>query len=82
MAEAELSSHAEGLLGTVKARYLEKLKLLKGLDPLIFCLQTAHSRANSPVEATDVVSYLALETSFVTAKQFKPIDLWKHTINL
>ena len=76
-ANTQLSSYAEGLPGEAKTRYPEKLHLLNGLD--IFLLASTVGPENDspstcdlpPVEATDLVSFLILETSFVTAKQFK-----------
>ena len=73
-----LSIYAEGLPGNAKTRYLEKLQLLNGVDPFLLA-RTAGTGGNDsaptqylpPVEATDLVSFLVLETSFVTAKQFK-----------
>ena len=55
--------------------------MLNGLDP--FWLDSKVGPENDspstcdlpPVEATDLVSFLVLETSFVTAKQFKAHNL-------
>ena len=70
------SSYTKGLQGNAKTRYLEKLQLLNGVDPFLLA-GTAGTGGNDsaptqylpPVEATDLVSFLVLETSFVTAKQ-------------
>ena len=76
-ANARLSGYAEGLPGEAKTRYLEKLYLLNGLDPFLLASNVGPKNDSPstcdipPVEATDLVSFLVLETSFVTAKQFK-----------
>ena len=75
-ANALLSGYAEGLPGEAKTRYLEKLHLLNGLDPFLLASKVGPKNDSpptcvSPVETTDLVSFLVLETSFVTAKQFK-----------
>ena len=63
--------------GKAKTRYLEKLQLLNGVDPFLLTSKAgtggndAPTQGLPPVEATDLVSFLVLETSFVTAKQFK-----------
>ena len=75
METKRLSSYAEGLQGNAKTRYLEKLQLLNGVDPFLLA-GTAGTGGNDsaptqylpPVEATDLVSFLVLETSFVTAE--------------
>ena len=69
----KLSFYSEGLPEVAKKRYQEKLQLISGIDP--FQLTSSHTSSVSetlpPVEASDVVSYLVLQTSFVTAQQFK-----------
>ena len=71
----KLSAYAEGLSGQARKRYEEKLLLVGSIDP--FLLPTSHGRglaipANLPnVEASDIVAYLVLQTSFLTTKQFK-----------
>ena len=71
MATVRLSPYAEGLPGEAKARYIAKLQLLNGLDPFLLSSKTGTEESLPLVEATDLVSFLVLETSFVTAKQFK-----------
>ena len=74
-ANARLSGYAEGLPGEAKTRYLKKLHLLNGSDPLASKVgpeNDSPSTCDLPsVEATDLVSFLVLDTSFVSAKQFK-----------
>ena len=76
-ANARLSGYAKGLHGKAKRRYLKKLHLLNGLDPFLLASKVGPEKDSPstcdlpPVEATHLVSFLVLETSFVTAKQFK-----------
>ncbi len=78
MEAKRLSSYAEVLGGNARTRYLEKLQFLNGVDPFLLTGTTGTERSDSaatqnlpPVEASDLVSFLVLETSFVTAKQLK-----------
>ena len=66
-----LSSYDEKLPTNAKARYLDKLTLIGGVYP--FCISKNHcvSCLLPAVDASDIASYLVLQTSFVTAKQFK-----------
>ena len=65
-----MSPYAESLTATPKERYKEKISLIGGLDPFLGPLRQCTDSV-PPVEASDLVSYLVLQTSFVTAKQFK-----------
>ena len=59
-----LSDCAKNLQKNVKSRYLEKISLVRigaNLDPE--CLL--------PIEATDLLCYLVMDTSFYTKEQFK-----------
>ncbi len=69
-----LSPYAEQVASDAKERYKEKIIIISGLDPFFgpllalgVCTETVPS-----VEASDLVSYLVLQTCFPTAKQFKP----------
>ena len=71
-----LSSYAEKLPEEAKQRYREKLAAISDIDPFTLQgrkrsgpLETAESLPQ--VDAADLVSYLVLQTNFVTAKQFK-----------
>ncbi len=70
---ATLAFYFDWLPVAAKARYQEKIKLIGSLNP--FLLPTNRGLAAlltlPPVEASDIVSYLVLQTSFLTAKQFK-----------
>ncbi len=68
-----LSPYAEQVASDAKERYKEKINTVStvsGLDPFLgplgACTETVPS-----VEASDLVSYLVLQTSLLTAKQFK-----------
>ena len=74
---ANLSIYAGKLPQEAKRRYLDKIATIGSIDP--FTLQRDARHQNPAVEqcglpavdASDLVSYLVLQTSFVTVKQFK-----------
>ena len=71
-----LSSYADGLSQEAKARYLDKIAVINGKDPLTSVLSEVlreHEDSDDipPVDACDLVPYLVLQANFVTAKQFK-----------
>ena len=70
MDEPSLSIYAQNLSDEAKRRYEEKIAVLNGLDPFGSCpgevIQTV-----PPVEASDLVAYLVLQTNFITTQQFK-----------
>ena len=47
-----------------------KVALIIGLDPFVGCPE-GPSDAVPPVDASDLISYLVLQTSFISLKQFK-----------
>jgi len=53
----------------LKPRYLEKISVI-GIDPVL--IEGKHFQADClpPVESTDLLFYLVLETSFYTQQQF------------
>ena len=65
-----LSRYADSLATDAKRRYIQKISLLDGYDPLLGVPARA-TAVVPPVDASDLVSYMVLETSFITAKQFK-----------
>ena len=70
---APLSSYAaDGLSEQAKWRYEEKIQLVGSLDS--FLLPTTRSLA-SPVEDSDIVAYLVLQTSS------RPINRWRLIIS-
>ena len=67
-----LSVYAKGLPQESRKRYEEKLRLISCLDPFLLPDISIVARSNlPPVEASDIVAYLVLQTSFLTTKQFK-----------
>ena len=67
----QLSPYAESLPTEAKARYLEKIAVIGGLDPFSGAGLGETTDDVPPVDACDLVAYLVLQTSFVTSKQFK-----------
>lgn len=65
-----LSSYARGLSGPAMTRYRDKISLICGYDPMLGVPRGAEVVV-PPVDASDLVSYLVLETSFYSAQQFK-----------
>ena len=65
-----LSEYAKGLETHVKRRYLEKISLV-GVDPASIPSDQFDPECLPSIEATDLVSYLVLETSYYTKQQFK-----------
>lgn len=65
-----MSSYGETLNEEAKAQYRDKIKLIDGLDPFGGCPGDP-SELVPPVDASDLVSYLVLQTNFITAQQFK-----------
>ena len=65
-----LSDYAKKLDQRVKKRYQDKIAAI-GTDPVL--LEGKHFEPDClpPMEATDILSYLVLETSYYTQNQFK-----------
>jgi len=66
-----LSTYAQNLSSDAKACYGEKLAIYGGSDPFL-----AGSFGNvvddlPDVDSSDLISYLVLQTSYITAKQYK-----------
>lgn len=72
-----LSSYADGLSQEAKARYLDKIVVINGIDSLADGVLSKVLREHEdldnipPVDACDLVLYLVFQTTFITAKQFK-----------
>lgn len=72
-----MSKYAVSLPPEAKERYKEKISLIGNIDPFVISenAKSADSVATvsalPPVDGSDLVSYLVLQTSFVTVKQFK-----------
>ena len=65
-----LSEYASKLEEHVKQRYLQKISSI-GVDPVLIEGKRFEPDCLPPVESTDLLFHLALETSFYTQQQFK-----------
>ena len=65
-----LSEYGKSLDSSVKTRYLKKVQTI-GIDPMLLKGKSYEPDCLPPVESTDVLCYLVLETSFYTKEQFK-----------
>ena len=68
---SQLSSYAEALEKQAKARYKDKISLINGVDPFRKVTEGEPLDGFPPVEDCDLVSYLVLQTSFITLAQLK-----------
>ena len=68
--EIPLSDYAKKLDGKVRERYVKKISTI-GIDPALVEGKHFEPDCLPPVESTDLLCYLVLETSFYTQKQFK-----------
>ena len=76
---ARVSKYFEQLPPEAKRRYQDKIGVILGIDPFtLSCNQqgqsnnaNAHPGSLPPIDSTDLLSYLVLQTSYITAKQFK-----------
>ena len=70
-----LSPYAEKLSGAERKRYITKLELIGHVDPFLLISSGGDTSATfcdlPAVDACDIVSYLVLQTSFLSAQQFK-----------
>ena len=65
-----LSTYAEKLQNEARKRYREKIAVINGVDPFVSCPGEAIATV-PPVDASDLVAYLVLQTNFITTQQFK-----------
>jgi len=65
-----LSEYAKSLMSRVKERYSQKISVI-GVNPTSITAEQFSPECLPPVEVSDLLSYLVLETSFYTNKQFK-----------
>ena len=70
MVQIPLSDYAKRLDGKVRERYIKKI-LTIGIDPALLVGKPFEPDCLPPVEWTDLLCYLVLETSFYTQKQLK-----------
>lgn len=66
-----LSSYADNLKTEAKDRYLRKISIIGYVDPFVKPVAGEIADCVPPVESCDLVSYLVLQTSFITSAQFK-----------
>lgn len=70
-----LSPYSQKLSGAERKRYIAKLELIGHIDPFLLISSGGDSSATScdlpAIDASDIVSYLVLQTSFISAQQFK-----------
>ena len=66
-----LSPYAEELPPEAKKRYIQKITTIDNVDPFVSGRIGEITEEVPPVDACDLVSYLVLQTSFVTSSQFK-----------
>lgn len=64
------SEYAQKLDLAVKQRYLAKIESI-GIDPVLIQGKNFDPDCLPPVESTDILCYLVLETSYYTKEQFK-----------
>ena len=65
-----LSEYAKSLESRVKTRYIQKISVL-GVDPVSIPTDRFDPECLPPIEATDLLGYLVLETSYYTKQQLK-----------
>ena len=66
-----LFNYADKLPSEAKERYQNKLLLISDIDPFVIGGKGYPESSFPPIDASDLVSYLVLQTSYTTAKQFK-----------
>ena len=66
-----LSTYAQNLSSDAKARYGEKLAIIGGNDPFLAGSFGEVVDDLPDADSSDLVSYLVLQTSYITAKQYK-----------
>ena len=65
-----LSEYAKSLESQVKTRYIQKISVL-GVDLVSIPVEQFDPECLPPIEATDLLGYLVLETSYYMKQQFK-----------
>ena len=78
-----LSDYASKLEPHMKDRYLQKIAAI-GIDPVTVVGKYADPECLPPMESTDILCYLVLETSFYTKEQFKSfrsLEAYNHMVS-
>ena len=65
-----LSSYTNNLESHVREHHLKNISVV-GVDPAAIPSEQFSSECLPPIEVSDLISYLVLETSYYTNKQFK-----------
>ena len=87
----KLSAYAQNLPQEAKQRYSEKISIIENIDPFnlfrepvssVLPVHQCNLRLVDAASDRDLVSYLLLQTSYVTLKQFKSHRSWSHTTSL
>lgn len=65
-----LSDYSKALESHVRARFLQKISAI-GVDPASIPSDQFSSECLPPIEVSDLLTYLVLETSYYTNQQFK-----------
>ena len=65
-----LSSYVENLESHVRERYLKKISVV-GVDPAVIPSEQFSSESLPPIEVSDLLSYLVLETSYYTTSSLR-----------
>ena len=74
-----LSTYAENLQNEAKKRYRDKIAVINDVDPFVSCPGEAISTV-PPVDASDLVAYLVLQTNFITTQQFKALEAYNQFV--
>ena len=73
------SNYLQQLLPEAKSRYQDKIGVIFGIDPFTLS-RTQQGQSHNPaalpcslppIDSTDLLSYLVLQTSYITTQQFK-----------
>ena len=78
-----LSEYSKKLESRVKRRYIEKKSVI-GIDPATLWHAKLDPDCLPPIEATDLLSYLILDTSYYTAQQskaFKSLEAYNQMVS-
>ena len=75
-----MSLYADSLPPDAKARYLDRIKSIGGPDPFSSDFVGDKSDVVPPVSACDLISYLVLQTSFMTTKAYKSLEAYNQLV--
>ena len=79
-----VSSYAASLSKDAKKRYIKMISLLNGADPFLGTIPGAEITNDlPPVDASDLLSYLVLKSSYITLSQFmacESLEAYNHFV--